>query len=77
MDKYVVHVDDVGCRNRIETYLPLMLVWWTLRIARYLHETGQGLDNRLVEPVQGWREVKQQQLSIYFDRAERALARWR
>lgn len=68
---------DAGCRTRIETYLPLMLVWWTVRIVRYLRETGQGLDNRLVEPTSGWRVAKEEQLSIYLDRAECALDPWR
>jgi thiamine kinase-like enzyme len=75
--QYASRSADAGCRTRIETYLPLMLVWWTVRIVRYLRETGQGLDNRLVEPTPGWRAAKEEQLFFYFDRAERALDPWR
>ncbi|MCB0114381.1 MAG: aminoglycoside phosphotransferase family protein [Caldilineaceae bacterium] len=78
VDRYVggeQHADPL--RTRIETYLPLMLVWWVVRIARYLHETERGLDKRLVAPEPGWRATKEQQLSVYFERASRALAPWR
>lgn len=77
VDQYVGGQQAVPLRVRIETYLPLLLVWWTVRIARYLRETDRGLDQRLVAPEPGWRETKEAQLSIYFERATRALAPWK
>lgn len=77
VDRYAALCADADCRMRIDVYLPLMLAWWTVRVVRYLRETSQGLDPRLVEPAPDWRAAKEAQLSIYFDRAERALDPWR
>jgi hypothetical protein len=77
IDQYTARNADADSRTRIDVYLPLMLVWWTARVVRYLHETDRGLDQRLVEPAPNWRAAKEAELSTYFDRAERALDPWR
>lgn len=41
---------------RIQTYCQILVVWWVIRLARYLYELPRGLDSRLVDWPAGWQE---------------------
>lgn len=76
VDRYCAASSDSACAERIAVYRVLMLVWWCARMARYLYETGQGLDRRLVESPADWQETKRRQYQHYVRRAEAALDAW-
>ena len=44
---YAEMTGDETAFARIQTYYPLMLVWWVARFARGLYEIPRGLDERL------------------------------
>lgn len=67
---------DTGeVEQRIRVYRTLMLVWWSVRMARYLCEAGAEADLLAPRPA-GWREEKEEQFQDYSQRAGRALAEW-
>lgn len=50
---------------RIQTYYPLMLVWWVARFARGLYEVPRGLDERLAARPNGWEFEVQKKMAVY------------
>jgi aminoglycoside phosphotransferase (APT) family kinase protein len=59
---------------RIQTYTTILLVWWVVRWARYLHEVPLGLDTRLVGRPAGWLTGVKRQYDRYLAQAEVRLA---
>lgn len=55
VDRYCTLVSDETARLRIKVYRQIMLVWWAVRLARYLHEIPAGTDRRLAAWPEGWR----------------------
>lgn len=53
----------------------LMLVWWRVRLARYLHDRERDSSLLIQRPV-GWREEKEWQIRDYQQRATCALGEW-
>lgn len=60
--------------ERMAAYEPLMLLWWTLRLGRYLHEVRSGQDRRLVTFSDEWLAQRQAQQQRYAQLAQAALA---
>ena len=54
VDLYSDQSSDTAIRERIAVYESLMLIWWTLRLGRFLLEARPGRDKRLVESSQSW-----------------------
>ncbi|MCG8353475.1 MAG: aminoglycoside phosphotransferase family protein [Chloroflexales bacterium] len=71
---YAEQRGDPSAVVRIQTYITIMLVWWVVRIARYLYEAPRGLDPRLVRRPANWREEKEQQYAQFVARAEAHIA---
>jgi len=59
--------------ERIQTYYRVLLVYWVVRVARYLYETPRGLDVRLAERREGWEEKLRGQYRHYLDLARAML----
>ena len=62
--------DDPTLALRVQTYATIMLVWWVVRWARYLHEVPLGLDTRLVGRAEGWLAEVERQYHRYLAQAE-------
>jgi aminoglycoside phosphotransferase (APT) family kinase protein len=71
---YAEQRGDPSAVVRIQTYATIMLVWWVVRIARYLYEAPRGLDPRLVRRPANWREEKEQQYAQFVARAQAHIA---
>ena len=65
--------DDPTLALRVQTYTTIMLVWWVVRWARYLHEVPLGLDMRLVDRPPGWLAGVERQYHRYLAQAEVSL----
>lgn len=52
--RYAQFVENETAVARIETYYPLMLAWWVVRMARRLYEVPLGRDQRLVQHPDNW-----------------------
>ncbi|HRJ42327.1 MAG: phosphotransferase [Caldilineaceae bacterium] len=63
---------DGDVERRIQVYTALMLVWWRLRLERYLDDEGDA-SGRLAERAAGWREEKVAQIRLYEQRCAAAL----
>ncbi len=50
IDAYAEQMGDPTAAFRVHTYNTMMLVWWVVRLARYLYEVPRNLDQRLVQP---------------------------
>jgi aminoglycoside phosphotransferase (APT) family kinase protein len=72
-ERYVSAVDDPTVAQRIDAYLPIVWVWWVVRLARYLYEIPRGLDDRLVPWPDGWQADLQAKYEHYLAKAESAL----
>jgi hypothetical protein len=73
-EHYASRVDDPTAAQRIDAYLPIVLVWWVVRLVRYLYEVPRGLDDRLVPWPDGWQTDLQAKYEHYLVRAQTALA---
>ena len=73
-ERYASLVDDATAAERIAAYVPIVLVWWVARLARYLFEIPRGLDERLVPWPDGWQGDLQAKYDHYLGRAHTALA---
>jgi aminoglycoside phosphotransferase (APT) family kinase protein len=62
---------------RIQTYTPLMLVWWAARLARASYEVPRGLDERLVARPSNWQVQNQALYERYVQLATDSLSRLR
>ena len=65
--------DDPTLALRVQTYTTIMLVWWVVRWARYLHEVPLGLDTRLVARPAGWLAGVERQYHRYLAQAKLSL----
>ena len=73
MALYAELTGDETAVIRIQTYYPLMLVWWVARFARSLYEVPRGLDERLaIRPI-GWELVAKEKMFAYGRLAEQVL----
>jgi hypothetical protein len=52
----------------------IMLVWWAVRLARYLHEISAGTDRRLAAWPEGWRADIEAKYIYYLAVAESCMA---
>jgi thiamine kinase-like enzyme len=55
--------------TRIQTYYPLMLIWWVARLSRALYEIPRGRDERLAPRDPNWQQQGEQKLAYYIQRA--------
>jgi hypothetical protein len=62
---------DPTLAQRVRTYTRLMVVWWLVRLARYLYEIPAGLDTRLAPWPEGWEENVRSKYAHYLALAER------
>ncbi|HEX6387649.1 MAG TPA: hypothetical protein VF177_23515 [Anaerolineae bacterium] len=75
MALYAELAEDETAVARIQTYYPLMLVWWAARLARALYEVPRGLDERLAPRPPEWRADIEARYSYYVRLATIALDR--
>jgi aminoglycoside phosphotransferase (APT) family kinase protein len=59
---------------RIRTYHKTMLLWWAIRLARYIYENPRGLDERLAARPAGWQAKLGRQYERYLGLAEAAFS---
>ena len=45
---------DEAALIRIQTYCQILVVWWVVRLARYLYDLPRGLDRRLADWAPNW-----------------------
>jgi aminoglycoside phosphotransferase (APT) family kinase protein len=67
---YAQRRNDPTLALRVDAYTTIMLVWWVVRWARYLHEVPLGLDARLAGRPTGWLAGVEQQHHRYLAQAE-------
>jgi len=65
MQMYAEMAGDETAVTRIQTYYPLMLVWWVARFARGLYEVPRGLDERLVTRPVCWALEAEEKMRWY------------
>lgn len=61
--------------RRVQTYRPLMAVWWVARLARMLYEQPRQKDQRLVSFDPNALGEYRERMDLYAQRAEQALSR--
>jgi aminoglycoside phosphotransferase (APT) family kinase protein len=71
--RYAERRGDQGAILRARTYRTIMLIWWSVRWARYLYEVPRGLDPRLAPRPADWMRVAQAQYERYLALAGAAL----
>ncbi|MEM7032989.1 MAG: phosphotransferase [Chloroflexota bacterium] len=72
VEYYCARTSDPTTADRIRIYTFFMLVWWVVRITRYLYEVPRGKDMRLVGGNQDsvrWQAKRQEQFQHYLDLA--------
>ena len=67
---------DETAVTRIQTYYPLMLIWWGARLARALYEIPRGQDERLAPRDPNWQQKGEQKLATYIQRAFSVIRNW-
>jgi hypothetical protein len=67
-------VDDRTVARRAEVYRRIMLVWWAIRLARYLYELPRGQDQRLADWPEGWQAEIEAKYDHYVALAEAAFS---
>ncbi len=70
VDRYCALVEDETAPLRIQVYRQIMLAWWPVRLARYLHEIPAGTDQRLAAWPEGWRADIEAKYAHYLALAE-------
>ncbi|MFL5805891.1 MAG: aminoglycoside phosphotransferase family protein [Roseiflexaceae bacterium] len=70
IDTYAERIGDRTAALRARTYATIMLVWWVVRLARYLYEVPRGLDPRLVQRPPDWRGEIERKYARYAARAD-------
>lgn len=65
MQRYAEKAGDETAVFRIQSTYPLYLVFWVIRLARYLYEVPRGKDERLVQRPDNWQNDIEQKLSMY------------
>lgn len=73
VDRYVALHTDPTLRQRITVYYPAMLVWWVVRLARYIYEVPRGDDPRLVARPTTWLKTTQANYRRYLALAQRSV----
>lgn len=63
-------VDDLTAGIRIEIYYKILLIWWVVRMVRFLYEVPNGLDNRLASLPADWQADAQMKYDRYLNLAE-------
>jgi thiamine kinase-like enzyme len=71
---YAEQNGDRTATLRIRTYYTVMLIWWVVRLARYLYEVPRDLDQRLVKPSPDWQATTERNYARYAALAEQHLA---
>jgi hypothetical protein len=74
IDAYAGQMRDRTATLRIRTYYTVMLIWWVVRLARYLYEVPRDLDQRLVKPSPDWQATTRRNFARYAALAEQHLA---
>jgi aminoglycoside phosphotransferase (APT) family kinase protein len=67
---YAERRHDPCAVTRIHTYVTILLIWWVVRMARYLYEVPRGLDPRLATRPQNWQRETERKCAQYVERAE-------
>lgn len=62
---YAERTGDETAVDRINSYYPLMLIWWAARLARMLYEVPRGLDERLVQRPSNWQTTTEASYERY------------
>ncbi|HET8632417.1 MAG TPA: aminoglycoside phosphotransferase family protein [Thermomicrobiales bacterium] len=73
IEEYCRRLADPALATRIRAYAHLLLVWWAVRCARFLHDVPRGLDQRLAARPADWLGTMQAQYDAYLRRAHAAL----
>ncbi|MBN1878146.1 MAG: aminoglycoside phosphotransferase family protein [Anaerolineae bacterium] len=71
--RYCTLVEDSTIALRLQSHIAIMLVWWVVRMARYLYEMPRGLDLRLVTWSEEWMVDMQRKYEYYLEWAEELL----
>ena len=69
--RYCELVENRTARQRIDVYRQIMLVWWPVRLARYLYELPAGKDRRLAAWPEDWRADIEAKYEHYLGLASR------
>jgi len=72
--EYARLTGDRAAPARIRAYYPLMLIWWVVRLARYLYEVPRGLDQALVARTPSWEQDLRAKYARYLQRAQARVA---
>jgi hypothetical protein len=72
LEGYGQLVGDRTAARRAEVYRRIMLVWWAVRLARYLHDIPRGRDQRLADWPEGWQAEIEAKYDHYVALAETA-----
>jgi thiamine kinase-like enzyme len=75
IEHYGERMGSEAAACRIRTYIPIMLTWWVIRLARALYEIPRGLDERLIPREANWQANTKAKYSSYLQRATQALSR--
>lgn len=72
--QYCRLMNDMQMEIRIRTYRRIMLVWWVVRCARYLHDIPRGQDRRLSAYPSEWQADFQRKYAHYLNLALQAVS---
>jgi len=70
IDEYATIVADKTVKEVLPIYVHIMLVWWLLRLTRYMNEFSQEQDKRLTEASFFNIKEMNRKYNIYMERAE-------
>jgi len=76
IERYCSRNNDPSLEQRIRVYRALMLVWWRVRLTRYLYDEEIDASTRLAARPEEWRVEKQRQMQEYHQRAALSLSQW-
>lgn len=74
MWQYAAKVGDETAVIRIQNTYPVLLVWWIIRLARFLYEVPRGKDERLVQRPDNWQDDIEQKMERYVERVTAVLS---
>lgn len=67
IDAYAARSDDAELVLRIQTHRKIRLLWYAVRLYRYLYEMPRGLDQRLAKLPEGWKADIEAKYKYYTD----------
>lgn len=67
IEAYCARSNDTEMQLRIQTHRKIRLLWYAVRLYRYLYEMPRGLDQRLAELPDGWQADIQAKYAQYLE----------